>query len=77
MGASGYGHGMGFGGVFMWIFWIVLILLVVWAVASLFGGRGGGRGREEKTALEILEARYARGEIEREEFERKRRDLIG
>ena len=79
MGGDGFGmgSGMGFGGIFMWIFWIALIVLVVWATSSALGGRGDSRRQSGKSALEILEERYAKGEIEREEFERKRKDLTG
>lgn len=63
------------GGGFMWILWLVIIGLVVWAVAA-----GGDRARgpdtpPSKSALEILEERYARGDIDREEFEQKKADL--
>ena len=68
------GHGF-FGGGFMWIFWILLILVVVWAVrAGLNSGDGAGSGNQ-RTPLEILKERYARGEIDRETFERMKKDL--
>lgn len=66
------------GGGFMWILWLVIIGLVVWAVAALAGGGGRARGPDtppSKSALEILEERYARGDIDRQEFEEKKADL--
>ena len=79
MGGNGYGmgYGMGFGGFIMWFFWLALIVLVIWVVKSLLSNRDGNRQMSEKSALEILEERYAKGEIEHEEFERKRKDLAG
>lgn len=65
------GFGFGFGG-FMWVFWILLIALLVWAVGAF---RGGERRETGRTPHQILEERYARGEIDKEEFERKRDDL--
>ncbi|MDK9704719.1 MAG: SHOCT domain-containing protein [Sulfuritalea sp.] len=74
---SGWGWGgMGFGMIGMSLFWILLIVAIV---ALVKGGWGGAAlsGRRPEEPLDILKQRYARGEIEREEFEQKRRDLGG
>jgi putative membrane protein len=82
MGYDGWGWGVGM--AMHGLFWLVLMgALVVAAVALVrylwrIGGPGqqggaetGGRGR----ALSILEERYAKGEIERDEFLKKKQDL--
>jgi len=60
------------------IFWVV----IVWAIVSLVrraGMRGGYYGRfhepEGNSALKILDERYAKGEINKEEYEQKKKDL--
>lgn len=59
----------------MFVFWIVVIVLLVallgWAPISR---RAGGRDGNEN-ALDVLNRRYARGEIDREEYMAKKRDL--
>lgn len=66
--------GFGFGhGLFGIVFWIIVIALVVLVLRALVGGGAGDR--QEMSALEVLRKRYARGEIDRDEFERRRRDL--
>ncbi|WP_060528266.1 SHOCT domain-containing protein [endosymbiont of Ridgeia piscesae] len=72
----GNGFGMGFGGGFMWLFWILLIVVIVWAVKAA-GGSSNDSPETQKSALDILKERYARGEIDQEEFEQKRKDLGG
>ena len=72
MMGNGYGP-MWMGGWWMWLIWIGLIVLVVWLVSSLVSGRRSSPGKE--SALEILERRYASGEIGGEEFERMREKL--
>ena len=68
------GHGFGFGGGFMWLFWILLIVVVVWALKATVFSSGKAEGTD-KSPLEILKDRFARGEIDEEEFERKRKLL--
>lgn len=63
-----------FGGGFMWIFWIALFLLVVWVVQGSVR-KGGDSSKDQKSAIDILKERYARGEIDQEEFEQRRKDL--
>lgn len=78
MGWSGDGwYWWGFGALHMLLFWafliIVIVVLVRWLAAQgVFGERGESSGSR---ALEILKERYARGEIGKEEFEQKKRDL--
>ena len=72
----GNGSGMGVGmGIGMWIFWIVLIVVVVLLVRTIAGGRTSLPSPRQDSPLDILKARYARGEIDDEEFQRRRREL--
>lgn len=71
-GGSGW---MGLGWIFMVLVWVLIILGVVALVRWLWMGSSGRREAQRKTPLEILRERYARGEIEREEYEQKHRDL--
>ncbi|MBT8434839.1 MAG: SHOCT domain-containing protein [Gammaproteobacteria bacterium] len=64
----------GYGGGMMWIFWILIIVALIWFVAFATR-RGGLSSGNEKSALEVLKERYARGEIDRDEFEQKQKDL--
>lgn len=68
------GHGFGFGGGFMWLFWILLIVVILWVVKAMSSGEGKSGG-SDKSPLEVLRDRFARGEIDEEEFGRKRRLL--
>jgi putative membrane protein len=78
-----FGEGMGFGwfGILSgWIFMIVFWALVVWAILAFIQWvtrqQRGSEPRKNK-ALEILEERYAKGEISKEELEEKRKYLQG
>lgn len=75
---GGWGMGWGiFGALHMLLWWILIILGIVVLVKWLFGGTAGSAQGKDNRALEILKERYARGEIGKEEFEQKRRDLSG
>lgn len=70
------GGGFGFGGVGMILFWIVIIGAVVVLVRALAGGQwGGGQISGGRSARQVLDERFARGEIDRDEYEEKRRLL--
>jgi putative membrane protein len=60
----------------MLTFWVLVIVALVAAIRWLVH-QGGDSGREPRrdSALEILRERYARGEIGKEEFDAKKRDL--
>ena len=71
-----YGYGMGWGWlgfILMIAFWVLVILGIVYLVKAL-AGRGSAPTKEE-TPLDILKKRYARGEIDREEFVKRKNDL--
>lgn len=71
------GGSMLFGGGFMWILWIALIVLVIWSIKGLgnIGGNKTDRNDEKDSPIEILKKRYARGEIDEQEFERRKKEL--
>jgi putative membrane protein len=74
----GWGGGWGwswFGVVHMVLWWFLIVLGIVVLAKWLFGGGGGRAAGREDRALAILRERYARGEIDKSEFDARRRDL--
>ena len=72
------GWGMGwFGGIFMIVFWILILIALVLVIKWIIQTTGGGkaRGKDGSRALDILKERYARGEIDKSEFETMKQDL--
>ena len=66
----GGNYGMGFGGgIFMIIFWVFVFLGIIYLGKMLMGG-GSKADKQRETALEVLEKRFAKGEVTREEFEK-------
>jgi putative membrane protein len=61
-----------FGWTMMILFWGTIVVLLIWAVRSATTSSSG----PTPDALGILERRYAGGEIEREEFEERKRTLV-
>ncbi|HSJ85412.1 MAG TPA: SHOCT domain-containing protein [Acidimicrobiia bacterium] len=66
-----WGYG-GFGFIWMALFWIGVILLVIWAVRRA----AEPTPRQQHSALEILEERFARGELDPDEFTTRRQQLV-
>ena len=74
---DGYGWGTGNmmgwfgGGIVMIILWVLFVALIVWVVREV----GGRNAHHSSQALNILKERYARGEINKDEFEIKKKDI--
>lgn len=83
-GDFGWGGGwMFFGGLTMLLFWGGLIVLIVWAIRAVISSNTANRSNKTpnsqnknvQSPLEILQARYAKGEISREDYDVIRHDL--
>ncbi len=66
---------MMWGGGFMWIFWLMILILIVIFIKYLLNERGESTQERKETAMEVLEKRLASGEIDTVEFERLKREL--
>jgi len=74
MCGSGGAWGWGMGA--MALFWIVVLGIAIWLVLQLVGrGRSPGGDAGRTRAEEILKERYARGEIDRETYQRMLDDV--
>lgn len=73
---GGYGFG-GFGFIFMILFWGLIVWAIIAGVRMVSGKEGhsccGGTKGDE--AQKVLRARYAKGEITKEQFDQMRKDL--
>lgn len=61
----------------MFIFWILIVILIVLAVRWYWTSqeKGVATSKPEETPLDILKKKYAGGEISREEYLEKKKDL--
>jgi len=66
--------GYGYGGTFMWLIVLVLVGVVIYYLLQISRSKGSD-GSIIETPLDILKKRYAKGEIDKEEFDRKKKDL--
>ena len=80
-----FNGGCGFGGFwFMPIIMFVVLGLIIWGIVAVIrragwvggGGCCGTSSISTESALDILKKRYARGEIDKDEFEEKKKNLI-
>jgi putative membrane protein len=74
MGDYGHGWGMGMGG--WWIIGLIIVIAVVWMVVKGMNQNNNAGQSPGKSALDILKERYASGEIDKQEFEERKKDLM-
>jgi putative membrane protein len=79
-GPGGWGsmmhYGFGYGGMFMWIIFLIVIGFLIYFIVQAQKMKGQTPTQTE-SHLDILKKRYARGEIAKEEYERMKKDLEG
>ncbi|MHB8138901.1 MAG: SHOCT domain-containing protein [Smithellaceae bacterium] len=77
-GPGGWGHmmhsGFGCGGMFMWIIFLIVIGLLIYFFVQSQKTKGQ-TPTESESHMDILKKRYAKGEINKEEFDRMKHDL--
>jgi putative membrane protein len=77
-GPGGWGpmmhYGFGYGGMFMWIIFLIVIGLLIYFMVQAQKTKGQTPIQTE-SHLDILKRRYAKGEITGEEYERIKKDL--
>ena len=78
----GYGTTYTLGGMFLMLlsmlFWFALLGALIWALVHWLTTRSAGTSMSgEPSALEILQQRYARGELDDADFQRMRQQLVG
>lgn len=71
MGAWGFGGMM----IFNFLFWILIIVGLVYLVKYITKGNLETSAKDKDSALKILKERYAKGEIDKKEFEEKKQDI--
>lgn len=73
-GGFGFDGGFGiFGMITSILFWILIFVGIIWFIRSF--QKTGGPGQWEKSPQDILKERYAKGEIEKKEFEERMSEL--
>jgi len=71
-GFDGMSWGMGFG----WLIGLVVLIILIWLIVKVVNSQNPSTQKREKSALDILKESYAKGEINKEEFEERKNGLL-
>ena len=73
IGGWNYMMNFGYGGMFMWLIFAVILIVVIYFINNSKSNES--QGRSNQTSLDIIKERYAKGEISEEEFEKMKKNL--
>ena len=71
-------HNMFGGGMwFSWFFWLIIIAVIAWFIMNMANRsqKNSGSGSAKVRPLDILKSKYAKGEIDKEEYQEKKNNL--
>lgn len=72
-----HGWGMGYGMGWWWIIGLIVAVVIIWLIVrAIKQNQHPNIQQHEKSPLDILKKRYARGEIDKEEYDEKKKDLM-
>ncbi|MCK9270833.1 MAG: SHOCT domain-containing protein [Bacteroidales bacterium] len=75
-GYGNHGWGMGMGMGWWWVIGVAILVAIIWFAAKAVNKNNGPQLPPSRSPLDILKERYARGEIDKAEFEDRKRDLM-
>ncbi len=61
---------------YLWIVWLVIAALVVWLLLRLVQNTGTQAGQPHESARDVLDRRYAAGDVNKDEYDRIKQDLL-
>lgn len=68
--------GMGYGMGWWWIIGVAVMIVIIWFVVKAVNQNNSSQMPPSRSPLDILKERYAKGEIDKTEFEERKKDLM-
>lgn len=68
--------GMGYGMGWWWIIGVAVMIVIIWFMVKAVNQNNSSQIPPIRSPLDILKERYAKGEIDKTEFEERKKDLM-